>query len=52
MSSLDSAVWTVLTNMAVSLVNLLHQGERTLREVRERYCADPLAAARKLGGKT
>jgi predicted transposase YbfD/YdcC len=46
------AAWTVLTNMAVSLVNLLHQGERTLREVRERCGADPLSAARKLGWKT
>jgi len=41
--------WTVLTNMAVSLVNLLHQGERTLREVREKCCADPRPAATKLG---
>ena len=45
-------VWTVLTNVAVSLVNLLHQKERTLREVRERCNADPAATARILGWKT
>jgi hypothetical protein len=28
-------VWTVLTNMAVSLMNLPCHGERTLKEVRE-----------------
>ena len=43
--------WTVLTNIAVSLTNLLHKGERTLREVREKCCHDPLPAARKLGWK-
>jgi hypothetical protein len=41
--------WTVLTNIAVSLTNLLHRGERTLREVREKCCFDPRPAARKLG---
>ena len=30
--------WTVLTNIAVSLTNLLHQGERTIKEIRERCC--------------
>jgi predicted transposase YbfD/YdcC len=29
-------VWTVLTNMALSLARLLRNGERTLREVAER----------------
>jgi predicted transposase YbfD/YdcC len=41
--------WTVLTNIAVSLTNLLHQGERTLREVREKCYFDPRPTARKLG---
>jgi hypothetical protein len=44
--------WTVLTNMAVSLTNLLHRGERTLREVRKKCFIDPLPTARKLGWKT
>jgi predicted transposase YbfD/YdcC len=44
--------WTVLTNMAVSLTNLLHKGERTLREVREKCSFDPMPTARKLGWKT
>ena len=44
--------WTILTNMAVSLTNLLHQGERTLREVREKCSIDPVPTARKLGWKT
>jgi hypothetical protein len=39
-------VWTVLTNMAVSLVRLLWREERTLREVREQCAAKPLAAKR------
>ena len=43
--------WTVLTNMAVSLTNLLQKGERTLREVMEKCCHDPLPTARKLGWK-
>jgi predicted transposase YbfD/YdcC len=43
--------WAVLTNMAVSLTNLLHQGERTLREVREKCCHDPAPTASKLGWK-
>jgi hypothetical protein len=42
-------VWTVFTNVAVSLTNLLHQGERTLREVREKCRMDPRKAAKKLG---
>ena len=41
--------WTVLTNMAVSLTNLLKKEERTLREVREKCCHDPMPIARKLG---
>jgi predicted transposase YbfD/YdcC len=45
-------VWTVLTNMAVSLTNLLHQGERTMREVREKCSHDTMPTARKLGWKT
>ena len=43
---------TVLTNIAVSLTNLLHQGERTIKEIkeiRERCCVDPIPFARKLG---
>jgi predicted transposase YbfD/YdcC len=44
-------VWTVLTNIAVSLTNLFHKGERILREVSEKCCAAPLPGARKLGGK-
>ena len=43
--------WAVLTNMAVSLTNLLQKGERTLREVREKCCHDPLPTAKKLGWK-
>ena len=39
--------WTVLTNIAVSLTNLLHQGERTLQEVREKCLLDPMPTARK-----
>ena len=41
--------WTVLTNMALSLGLLLWQGERTLKEIRERCQIDPLPTARKLG---
>ena len=44
--------WTVLTNIAVSLTNLLHQGERTRREVREKCDHNPTTTARKLGWKT
>jgi predicted transposase YbfD/YdcC len=44
--------WTILTNMAVSLTHLLHRGERTLREVREKCRLDPRPTARKLGWKT
>ena len=43
--------WTVLTNMAVSLTNLLHQGERTKREIREKCSHNPMKTARKLGWK-
>jgi predicted transposase YbfD/YdcC len=48
-------VWTVLTNMALSLTRLLRSNERTLREVAERCLADPTAVAERLGlnqGKT
>jgi hypothetical protein len=43
--------WTVLTNMALSLRGLLWRGERTLKEVRERWYIDPVPTARKLGWK-
>ena len=43
--------WTVLTNMTLSMAQLLRKGERTLREVRERCQAKPLYAARKFGWK-
>jgi len=41
--------WTILTNIAVSLTNLLRHGERTLREVRENCHANPQATAEILG---
>ena len=41
--------FSILTNMALSLAQLLRQEERTLREVRERCGDDPLHAARILG---
>ena len=44
--------WTILTNMALSLSQLLHRGERTLREVRERCAANPKATAKRLGFNT
>jgi predicted transposase YbfD/YdcC len=44
--------WTILTNIAVSLTHVLHQKERTLREVREKCSFDPKQTARKLGWKT
>jgi predicted transposase YbfD/YdcC len=44
--------WTILTNMAVSLTQLLRRGERTLREVRERCADNPKATAKRLGFKT
>ena len=43
--------WTVLTNMAVSLGQMLWQGERTLTEVWERCYIDPVPTAKKLGWK-
>ena len=43
--------WTILTNMAVTLSKLLHRGERTVKEVRERCAADPRATAKRLGFK-
>ena len=43
--------WTVLTNMALSLGQLLWQGERTLKELRERCYIDPVPTAKKLGWK-
>ena len=42
-------VWTVLTNIAVSLTRLLWNRERTLREVREKCQADPRPTAKRLG---
>jgi hypothetical protein len=42
-------IWTVLTNMAVSLTNLLRNGERTLKEVREKCRANPKKTAKKFG---
>lgn len=42
-------VWTLLTNIALSLVRLLSCGERTLREVHEKCHVDPTAAAKRLG---
>ena len=44
-----SKAWTVLTNMALSLAQLLKRGERTLREVRERCFGNPTPIAKKLG---
>ena len=44
-------IWTVLTNIAVSLAQLLRQGERTLREVHEKCSADPRPVAKRLGLK-
>ena len=43
--------WTVLTNMALSLGQMLWRGERTLKEVRERCYIDPVPTAKKLGWK-
>lgn len=41
--------WTVLTSMALSLGQLLWQGEQTLKEVRERCYINPLPVAKRLG---
>ena len=41
--------WTILTNIALSLAQLLHRKERTLKEVRERCHANPKKTAKKLG---
>jgi Transposase len=46
-----SKIWTVLTNIAVSLTRLLWNGERTLREVHEKCNADPRNSAKRLGLK-
>jgi len=43
--------WTVLTNMALSLGQMLWREERTLKEVRERCYIDPVPTAKKLGRK-
>ena len=40
-----------LTNMALSLGQMLWRGERTLKEVRERCYIDPVPTAKKLGWK-
>jgi len=42
-------VWTILTNMALSLTRLLWKGERTMKEIRENCAINPLTTARKLG---
>jgi len=42
-------VWTVLTNVAVSLAGLLRTSEKTLCEVYERCFIDPSGAAERLG---
>jgi predicted transposase YbfD/YdcC len=44
-----AATWTVLTNMALSLGQVLWAGERTLKEVREQCYINPLPNAKKLG---
>jgi predicted transposase YbfD/YdcC len=44
--------WTGLTNIAVSVTNLWHQGERTLRKVRKNCSHDPMPIARILGWNT
>jgi len=41
--------WTVLTNFALSLAQLLWKGERTLKEVRENCHLDPLTPALTFG---
>jgi len=41
--------WTILTNIALSLAQLLLRKERTLKEVRERCHANPKKTAKKLG---
>jgi len=41
--------WTILTNIALSLAQLLQRKERTLKEVRERCHANPKKTAKKLG---
>ena len=41
--------WTVFTNMALSLGQMLWQGKRTLKKVRERCYIDPVPTAKKLG---
>jgi predicted transposase YbfD/YdcC len=43
--------FSVLTNMAVSLVRLLRKGEKTLREVSECCAANPTKTAKRLGYK-
>ena len=42
----------VLTSIAVSITNLLHRGERTLRAVRKKCSCNPVPTARTLGWKT
>jgi predicted transposase YbfD/YdcC len=44
-------VWTVLTNMAVSLTGLLRTNEKTLREVHNRCFIDPGVVIQRLGLK-
>ena len=42
-------IFTVMTNMAVSLVRLMRKGERTLKEIRERFAENPTEPATILG---
>jgi predicted transposase YbfD/YdcC len=42
-------VWTILTNMALSLVKLMKKDERTLKDIRERSANKPVETASKLG---
>jgi hypothetical protein len=44
-------MWSTLTSMALSLARLFRQGERTLREVREKCLVNPLPIAKELGYK-
>ena len=43
--------WTVLTNRALSLGQMPWRGERTVKEVRERYYSKPVPTAKKLAWK-
>jgi predicted transposase YbfD/YdcC len=43
--------WTVLTNIAVSVTNLLHRNKRKKKQVKEKCRHNPLPTARKCGWK-